>query len=97
MKAPLLVRDDEGLPRVMNAREVTRFLGRTYAIPARRNYTTRLFLPLHAVEASILEIAPRLKDVDPDTVVLTYRCGKRDGVAQVTLGAMLGIGRPTGP
>lgn len=90
MTPPKLVLDDTGQPMVMQDGDVPQYLGRTFAIAGRRN-TPKLYLPLHAVTETIEVIAPALAEFEPELVLMTYRCGRREGIAQVTLGALLGV------
>lgn len=93
LNAPHLVLGSDGQPLVMEDGDVFKHFGRTFAIPGRRR-TPKLYLPLHSIQATIDLIAPALTEFDSSLVIQTYRCGRREGIAQVTLGALLGIYQP---
>lgn len=91
MKAPLIVLDDRSRPAVLTEAMVAEHFGRTFAVAGRRN-TGRLYLPLHVVGETMRELAPAIiaTGIDMDAVIQTFRCGRREGIAQVTVGALVG-------
>ncbi len=91
---PRLVTDADGLPKVMDESDVLEHLGKTRAVAGRRN-SMKMYLPLHTVDATmdilrgpLLELLEEL-GIPLDVVIQTFRCGRRDGIAQITLGSLL--------
>lgn len=91
MKPRPIVLDRNGKPKVLTLKDVEAHLGPTSSVVGRCR-CHREFQPIHLVLETSMSLASQLADVAPDLTLLTYRCGRCKGIAQITTGA-LGLAR----